>query len=283
MTIQVGDSQIVVLKPQLPGGGLTLESVRRMPVSSHVIPDAGDGAPVSMPSHSPVPVPASQKTCCRCGKIYGVTSTGRHSRTEGCHYHFGRVVSHKVLGSLERRYSCYRAVLGSPGVSGRQASCSQPKRKPRGLCEDVGRVPTPRQESPCVCCELGGGPLFCYAAKGLELTQVTVMDPSLQVVCDTFVKPDEEVIDYNTRFSGVVEDDLKNMKTSVRDVQTILLNLFSADTILIGHSFEHSLSALKLIHTSVVDTMVLFPHPLGLPHKRSRKGLVADCLQSHSA
>ena len=47
------------------------------------------------------------------------------------------------------------------------------------------------------------------------------------------------------RFSGVVEDDLKNTKTSVRDVQAILLNLFSADTILIGHSFEHSLYALK--------------------------------------
>lgn len=119
----------------------------------------------------------------------------------------------------------------------------------------------------------------CYTAKGLEPTRVTVVDPSLQVVYDTFVKPDEEVIDYNTRFSGVAEDDLKNMKTSVRDVQAILLNLFSADTILIGHSFEHSLYALKLIHTSVVDTTVLFPHPLGLPHRRSLKGLVADYLQ----
>ncbi|KAK2505335.1 hypothetical protein MC885_018936, partial [Smutsia gigantea] len=93
----------------------------------------------------------------------------------------------------------------------------------------------------------------CYTAKGLELTRVTVVDPSLQVVYDTFVKPEEEVIDYNTRFSGVVEDDLKNTKTSVRDVQAILLNLFSADTVLIGHSFEYSLYALKLIHTSVVD------------------------------
>ncbi|OWK01122.1 hypothetical protein Celaphus_00018232 [Cervus elaphus hippelaphus] len=42
-------------------------------------------------------------------------------------------------------------------------------------------------------------------------------------------------------------------------------------------------AAQPLIHTSVVDTMVLFPHPLGLPHKRSRKGLVADCLQSLSS
>ena len=53
-------------------------------------------------------------------------------------------------------------------------------------------------------------------------------------------------VSYWGRFSGVVEDDLKNTKTSVRDVPTILMNLFSADTILIGHSFEHSLSALKV-------------------------------------
>ena len=44
----------------------------------------------------------------------------------------------------------------------------------------------------------------------------------------------------------MAEDDLKNTKTSVRDVQAILLNLFSVDTILSGHSFEHSLYALKV-------------------------------------
>lgn len=43
------------------------------------------------------------------------------------------------------------------------------------------------------------------------------------------------------RFSGVVEDDLKNIKISTWDVQAILLNLFSADTVLISHRFEHSL------------------------------------------
>lgn len=48
------------------------------------------------------------------------------------------------------------------------------------------------------------------------------------------------------RFSGVVEDDLKDTKTSVRDVQATLLNLFSADAVLIGHSFGCSLYALKV-------------------------------------
>ncbi|XP_047555652.1 putative exonuclease GOR [Lutra lutra] len=69
----------------------------------------------------------------------------------------------------------------------------------------------PADGNPCVfavSCE-------CCTAKGLELTQVTVVDPSLQVVYDTFVKPDEEVIDYNTRFSGV-EDDLRNTRISIQ-------------------------------------------------------------------
>ena len=53
-------------------------------------------------------------------------------------------------------------------------------------------------------------------------------------------------VSYWDRFSGVVEDDLKDTKTSIRDVHATLLNLFSADTVLIGHSFEHSLYALKV-------------------------------------
>ncbi|XDB52970.1 hypothetical protein ABFV05_006586, partial [Capra hircus] len=206
----------------------------------------------------------SRKTCCRCGKVCGVTSTGRHSRAEECHYHFGRVLSHKVPGGLERWYSCCKGVLGSPRCQVAKHHVHNQKENLRGFVKTLVQFPA-----------LGGNPRVfavscevCYTAKGLELTQVTVVDPSLQVVYDTFVKPDEEVIDYNTRFSGVVEDDLKNTKTSVRDVQAILLNLFSADTILIGHSFEH-----------IVDTTVLFPHPLGLPHRRSLKGLVADYLQ----
>nr|XP_035962264.1 RNA exonuclease 1 homolog [Halichoerus grypus] len=216
----------------------------------------------------------SRKICCRCGKMYGVTPAGKHCRVEECNYHFGPMLSHKVLGGLETRYSCCEGVLGSAGCQVAKLHVHDQKENIEGFVKTFVKCP-PADGNPgvfAVNCEV------CYTAKGLELTQVTVVDPSLQVVYDTFVKPDE-VIDYNTRFSGVVEDDLKNTKTSIRDVQAILLNLFSADTVLIGHSFEHSLYALKLIHTSVVDTTVLFPHRLGLPHKRSLKSLVADHLQ----
>lgn len=41
--------------------------------------------------------------------------------------------------------------------------------------------------------------LQCYTLQGLELSRVTVVSSNLQVVYDTFVRPDNEVIDYNTR------------------------------------------------------------------------------------
>lgn len=48
------------------------------------------------------------------------------------------------------------------------------------------------------------------------------------------------------RFSGITEDDIKNEKTSLIDVQAVLLCLFNDKTILIGHSLESDFKALKV-------------------------------------
>lgn len=45
----------------------------------------------------------------------------------------------------------------------------------------------------------------------------------------------------------MTEADLENTSITLRDVQAVLLNMFSADTILIGHSLESDLFALKVI------------------------------------
>lgn len=48
------------------------------------------------------------------------------------------------------------------------------------------------------------------------------------------------------RFSGITEEDLKNVRTTIRDVQAVLLSYFSDKTILIGHSFDSDLRALRV-------------------------------------
>lgn len=39
------------------------------------------------------------------------------------------------------------------------------------------------------------------------------------------------------------------------------------------------LSAPQLIHSTVVDTAIVFPHRLGLPYKRALRNLMADHLK----
>lgn len=55
--------------------------------------------------------------------------------------------------------------------------------------------------------------------------------------------------------------------------------MFHSRTILIGHSLDSDLKALKLIHETVVDTSVLYPHKMGLPKKKALKTLCIDHLK----
>ncbi|XP_047906029.1 exonuclease GOR-like isoform X2 [Anser cygnoides] len=214
-----------------------------------------------------------RKTCCRCGEIFTVSSGKR--RLKECSYHSGRVLEQKVPGGLEKRYSCCEGIVGSAGCQIAKLHVHDGrKEKLYGFVKTLIKSPPSDRNHGIYALNCN----MCYTTQGLELTRVTVVDDKLQVVYDTFVKPDSEVVDYNTRFSGVTEDDLKNTTTTLRDVQAILLNMFSADTILIGHSLENDLFALKLIHDTVVDTSLVFPHRLGLPHKRALQSLMADYL-----
>lgn len=101
----------------------------------------------------------------------------------------------------------------------------------------------------------------------------------------------------------MTQEDLESTTITLRDVQAVLLNMFSADSILIGHSLESDLFALKvyprapwglgwgapdfshpslapqLLHSTVVDTAIVFPHRLGLPYKRALRSLMADYLK----
>uniref|UniRef100_A0AAV2MQR4 Exonuclease domain-containing protein n=1 Tax=Knipowitschia caucasica TaxID=637954 RepID=A0AAV2MQR4_KNICA len=214
-----------------------------------------------------------RKICCRCGATYAVSLTGKHVRKEECTYHYGKGVENKVPGGVETRYSCCQGVMGSPG-------CQVFKLH---VCNSIsmdGFVSTAPKETDKTCpgvfslnCEM------CYTIHGLELSRVTVVNSSLQIVYDTFVRPQNEVIDYNTRFSGISQEDIVQHCHQLKEVQDTLLSFISADTVLIGHSLETDLSVLKLLHGTVVDTSVVFPHRLGPPHKLSLQSLTAEYLR----
>ncbi len=65
----------------------------------------------------------------------------------------------------------------------------------------------------------------------------------------------------------------------MKHVQQDLMRLISPATILVGHSLDCDLKALKLIHMNVIDTAALFPHPKGVPFKLSLKSLALEYLQ----
>uniref|UniRef100_A0A3P8WBT9 Exonuclease domain-containing protein n=1 Tax=Cynoglossus semilaevis TaxID=244447 RepID=A0A3P8WBT9_CYNSE len=221
-----------------------------------------------------------KRTCCRCGATYSVSKSGKHVRKEECNYHYGRGVERKVPGGVETHYSCCQGVMGAPGCQVFQNLKSSTR-----WCLFVLFFSSPSSNS-CMfmtpSASMGLSPpgpdvppipivysldcVMCYTVSGLALSRVSVANSSLQVIYDTFVRPDSEVI---------TQGKLGN-NTSLREVQETLMSFINADTILIGHSLETALCALKV--TIVVDTSVVFPHRLGPPHKRTLNHLTAEYL-----
>jgi len=116
-------------------------------------------------------------------------------------------------------------------------------------------------------------------ASGPALVRISLVDVDGSVVLDQLVRPEEEITDYLTEFTGITADSLKGVETSLADVQTRLLQIVSKDSILVGHSLENDLIAMKLVHERVIDTVLLYPHPRGWPVRHGLKGLSGNFLK----
>ena len=109
---------------------------------------------------------------------------------------------------------------------------------------------------------------------GNELARLSAVNLKGETILDQLFKPLGEVTDYKTQFSGITEETLKDIDIPSTDGIKILSTIADKNTIIVGHSLENDLRALKLIHYRCIDTAVLYI-------ERRRKTSLALLYQKH--
>lgn len=149
---------------------------------------------------------------------------------------------------------------------------------------------------------------MAYTVYGLELIRLTAVSwPDGSELLDVLVQPLGEILDLNSRYSGVWPDDMARAKpwTSTEDsvpsktatqdsssedgeihkkdlrivsspetARSLLFSLIAPTTPLIGHGLENDLNAVRIIHPTLIDTALLYPHKAGLPFRNGLKNLM---------
>lgn len=217
-----------------------------------------------------------ERECSRCGNTYRLSLDGnRCDYVNPCLYHWGRALK---MGEIETRYNC----CNSPGtVMGCvEARCHVTDFRRRSELKQFVATPPPKSPSDqrsrkvyALDCEM------LYAAWGPAVARITLVDFRGDVVFDENIRPDDPVVDCNTRFTGLQYSDIENAKYDLNTARKELFQYFiNGDTILVGHALENDLKALRIVHKNVVDTALVFPHKRGLPFKRSLRQLALEHL-----
>ncbi|KAI2605779.1 uncharacterized protein GGS25DRAFT_533000 [Hypoxylon fragiforme] len=164
----------------------------------------------------------------------------------------------------------------------------------------------PADRAVCFDCEMG------YTVYGMELIRVTALSwPNYEMLLDVLVQPFGEVLDLNTRYSGVTPEDMVSAKrwqpgddhlplvnpsttstssderekrpklkivSSPKAARDLLFSLIAPTTPIIGHGLENDLNAMRIIHPTCIDTVLLYPHKRTLPARNSLKMLTETLL-----
>jgi hypothetical protein len=238
------------------------------------------------------------EVCDRCTSRFQVYPDRREdgALTTGgkCIHHWGRKTFPRKEKSdpvrPEASYTCCNDVVGSPGCTIGDThvfKISEPKRLAAVMKFETTKSNPSAKPHTAVCfdCEMG------YTCYGLELIRLTATSwPSGSPLIDVLVRPIGAILDLNSRFSGVHPEQFFNapeydLVKVAKDPKTLhivphpaaardlLCSYLTLNTPLLGHALENDLNAVRLIHPTIVDTVLLFPHPAGLPVRNGLRNL----------
>ncbi|KAL2757983.1 hypothetical protein ACRALDRAFT_1092068 [Sodiomyces alcalophilus JCM 7366] len=249
--------------------------------------------------------------CDRCERRFQVFPGRRGedgSLTSGgaCTFHYGKTYfPERQPGDkskkLKRYLCCGQQVGDSAGCTEAPHhvfKVTDPKRLAAVLnyAETPANPSVPADRAVCFDCEM------CYTTYGLELVRLTATAwPTGATMLDVLVMPRGEILDLNSRFSGVWPEDMAHAETwnakevpspdestggpkkmnivpSTEAARDLLFSLISPDTPLIGHGLENDLNAVRIVHPTLIDTVLLHPHKAGLPYRYGLKHLMAERL-----
>ena len=198
------------------------------------------------PSHVPPRI-----ECDRCSNMFVL------EENDVCFYHPLR---------FYKQYPCCLSDASSKGCTvGRHVFKVEHIRKYQ-LLPDVAKLPIIALD-----CEMG------YTTMGMEVIRISAVDYHRNVLMDELVKPKGDILDLNTRFSGVHSlDGVEQNLDSVIDDK--LFTFAGRNTVIVGHGLENDFIAMGICHERVLDTVALFPHSKGLPYRQSLKNLVKSKL-----
>ncbi|TAQ88078.1 hypothetical protein B7494_g3627 [Chlorociboria aeruginascens] len=252
------------------------------------------------------------EVCDRCKSRFQVfpdrREDGALSSNGPCNYHFGKPYwqdrsATDPKAKREKKYRCCGQSIGdSPGCTQSESHVFKITETKR-LASVLNFANTPENdeissENPvCIDGEMG------YTVYGLELVRLTATSwPSGSELLDVLVRPVGQILDLNSRYSGVWPKDMQEAIPWNADPQTttrktepdtrrklcivpspaaarsLLFKHLSPQTPLIGHGLENDMNALRLIHPTIIDTALLFPHKAGLPYRNGLKALMSTHL-----
>ncbi|KAH8105875.1 Rexo1 protein [Cristinia sonorae] len=217
--------------------------------------------------------------CERCRQQFQVK---RKEGADECRYHWGKKYTTKKDGERRRIWTCCSKADDDPGTCTTGPHVfyeSDPENLHRRHAFSHTRPAASHGKDTALDivaldCEM------IYSTGGMRVARVSVVDSAGKEIYDEFVRMDDgvEVIDLNTRFSGITEEDYAAAVLPLASIRTSLDAFINEETIIIGHALENDLKTLRMIHHRCVDTAIMFPHRAGPPYRRSLRDLVKEHL-----